>query len=254
MNLLILVTAVAAILAYFMFGLTDIVVANSAGQIVNSKLSQALGVVNSDKLCFTNPVNMPSSITYFGNSREFYYAMKISRFPAQTVPGENNTLIFSIVNRRDIDKIIAAKSTDIDAEIILFDWDGKTGILSPVPNDTDPENSAIIIDPHAEVPVNSFVLIKEVFDGKSYLYIIACNFGSGGSFDVDCYKRPSDLRCHSDCLVSISNPNCEQYPSAEIHSQCQLNMQQAWQKINSGIYYQNNEIVKAHESSCLPKP
>ena len=79
MNLLILVTAVFAIVAYFMLGLTDVVVANSALQIANAKAEQALGIVNSDKLCFSSPVNVPSSIKYFGGSREFFYAMKTDK-------------------------------------------------------------------------------------------------------------------------------------------------------------------------------
>lgn len=196
MNLLILVTALFAIVAYFMFGLTDFFIATAATQIVNAKAEQALGIVNSDKLCFSSPVNIPSSIKYFGDSRDFYYALKISREPQATIPGKNNTLIFSIVNRRSQDTIVAAKSLDTDAEIILFGWDSKTGILSQ-------KKDTIVIDPHAEIPVNSFMVIKEVFRGKSYLYIIACSFTS----DI-CYAHMQDVR------VKIKN-GC--VPEVEAH-------------------------------------
>ena len=175
MNLLILVTALAAIIVYFMFGLTDIVVSNSAQQIVNAKAEQALGIANSNKQCFSTQINMPYSIKYFGSSREYFYAMKISRIPEITKEGENNTLIFAIANRQHMDKIIAAKSIDTDAEIVLFGIpDPETFELALQPS------TSIVIDPQAVTPITSFVLVKETYSGENYLYAIACSF-SGDS-------------------------------------------------------------------------
>ncbi|MDD5163663.1 MAG: hypothetical protein PHD95_05660 [Candidatus ainarchaeum sp.] len=202
MNLLILVTALFAIVAYFMFGLTDFFVASSATQMVNAKAEQALGIANSNKLCFSSPVNIPSAIKYFGGSKDFFYAMKISREPETTVSGENNTLIFSIVNRREQNRIIAAKSIDIDAEIILFEWsyDNATGI------DALKQKNSIVVDPQAANPQNSFMLIKETFKGKNYVYVISCSFTS----DI-CYGNMQDIRVKikSGCI-----PNVEAHDSS----------------------------------------
>jgi hypothetical protein len=193
MNLLILVTALFAIVAYFMFGLTDFFVASSATQMVNAKAEQALGIANSDKLCFSSPVNIPSVIKYFGDSKDFYYAMKISREPETTIPDKDNTLIFSIVNRREQNRVIAAKSIGIDAEIILFEWNSKEDILTQ-------KKDSILIDPQATVPVNSFMLIKETFKGKNYLYVIACSFTSN-----ICYGNMQDVRVKikNDCIPEV---------------------------------------------------
>lgn len=274
MNLLILVTAVFAVLAYFMFGVTDIVVANAAQQIANAKANQALGVVNSNKLCFVTPINMPSSITYFGDTREFYYAMKISREPetTQTDPGTgeklNNTLIFAIVNRNSPDRIIAAKSIDVDAEIILFNWDGKTGLIDQVPDtsaaDDDYAKKSIIIDPHAMVPVNSFVLVKEVYEQENYLYVIACQYGSTADVtNADCYDpitANTDFRCDSSCrtcapINTCDDPpydlTCQRVPSVIIHTQCQANMDEVRKRIDRLPGYQIVDEVPDHPSSCL---
>lgn len=187
MNLLILVTALFAIVAYFMMGLTDVVVGQSAQQIANSKSEQALEIINSDKLCFSSPVNIPSSIKYFGDSKEFYYTMKISRTPVKSVPGKPNTLIFSIANRKTPEKIIAASSVNIDAEIVLFSWkaDFETGTTEEFLQKED----SVFIDPHAAEPVTSFMLVKEVYNGKKYLYIIACSFRANY-----CYANMQDVR------------------------------------------------------------
>ncbi|MBN1940858.1 MAG: hypothetical protein JW772_01615 [Candidatus Diapherotrites archaeon] len=242
MNLLILVTAVFAIIAYFMFALVNIVIVMAAQEIVNEKANEAWGVVNAETHCFQKPINIQPYIRYFGASR-YYYAMKISRYPAETVPGEKNTLIFSIVERKQPDKIIAAKRIDIDAEVVLFGWKGSDGL------DILEETQIIVLDPQAEVPSNSFVLVKEVHDDKTYLYIIACAFGSGGSTFVDCMENPDFVGCSS---FEEGRGNQGYVVSGNLGSLCLCNMQDVGMKINNAGACIANPNVPEHNSECFP--
>jgi len=176
LNLLILVTALFAIISFFMFALTQLMVANLAQEIARDAGETVFGVVTGEMLCRESSATFPEFIEYFGGlmpARRFYYVMKIKRFPDVPEEGKLNSLIFQISSRKEPEKIVASSSIDVNAEILLYDWDPVTDIMSVSSSlDIDPESSGISTK-------NSLVLVKEIYEGKAYLHVIACSSSAG---------------------------------------------------------------------------
>jgi len=199
LNLLILVTASFAIVAYFMFGLTDVIISNSAQQIVSAYSEKSASVITSDSLCFKTEVTVPQHISYFGgfeSAKRFFYLMHIDRFPEDYDESKLTSVIFSISDRKDRDKLRAAGKVDVSAEVIFYDWNPTE--LNTVNAGAD----SITLDPQSAVMrKDSFILIKEVLAGKNYLHIIACSSSSTGSIceanltTVACEKLGRDSTC-----------------------------------------------------------
>ena len=99
LNLLILVTATFAIIAYFMFGISDQIINSAAQQTVGAYSGKAANVITSQSLCFKTDATIPPNISYFGglnDAKRFFYLMNISRFPEEYDPDELTSVIFSI--------------------------------------------------------------------------------------------------------------------------------------------------------------
>lgn len=171
LNLLILVTALFGIIAFFLFVLTDMMVARSAQQMVNDLVETTAGITTGDAFCKEETVTIPEEITYFSGKR-FYYIMKISREPAEYDPQYFSKLIFKVAARKEQSKFIATNSYDMNAEILLYQWPVAGGTIA---SDLK-EQSSIILDPMSETTAsNSVKLIKEVYNGENFLHVIACN-------------------------------------------------------------------------------
>ena len=212
LNLLILVTAMFAIIAFFMFSLSDIVVSNLAQQLVKEQSETVFGLVSGEILCRKSDVTIPESIQYFGGmmpSKRFYYVMHVKRYPEVPQEGSLNTLIFQVASRKEPDMIIATSSIDLNASIFLYDWNPETDIME--------EKSSMTIDPESMVTVkNSMVLVKEVYQGKNYLHIIACssdsglcerNLGRAACWVSTCSDNPRESTCFplaENCATKIS--------------------------------------------------
>lgn len=176
LNLLILVTALFAIISFFMFTLTTGVVSKLAQEELNKHSTSIQGVLYGGDACYNSSIVVPECIEYFGGitpARCFYYVMYIKRYPPEgAVEGKLNTLILQIASRTDKTKIIATSSFDVNAEILLFDWDPRTSTLM--------ESDTIMIDPESGGTIkDTAVFYKEVFGGKKYLHIIACSSSKG---------------------------------------------------------------------------
>jgi len=177
LNLLILVTALFAIISFFMLSLADIVVSNLAQQMANDYTTAVQGIALGDNICRTSSTTVPESIQYFGGlmpAQRFYYVLYIKRYPPEGASeGKPNSLIFQVASRREKEKIIATSSLELNATILLYDWD-------PV-NDTFVEKDTIMVDPESKgvATKNSVYYVKEIFQGKKYLHIIACSSYGG---------------------------------------------------------------------------
>ncbi len=94
-----------------------------------------------------------------------------------------NLLIFSVYDRSEVKryfekpdyepKAIAANSFRTNAEVHLYSkhYDGFAYSGSPF-EDTNPY---VFVDPQAEIPVDSLFFVKEVENGVTKLYVIACS-------------------------------------------------------------------------------
>ncbi|MEK6958017.1 MAG: hypothetical protein AABW99_03505 [archaeon] len=183
MNLLILVTAIFAIVSFFTFGLTDITKVNEAGAVASRIAEKSFALVSSPNYCFSDRYVLDNEIMVAGSG--YYYVLKISKtavIPQNSISGEPvNVVVFSVYPRTEIKnqygdssyaaKAIAADSFRTEAEIHLYSqtYNGTTY------EDAIQEQDELYVDPQAQIPFNSVEFIKEVDEGQPKLYIIACN-------------------------------------------------------------------------------
>ncbi len=174
LNLLILVTALFAIITFFMFRLTDIMVSRSAQQMVNDYVETVAGITSGDSLCFKHTMTLPESISYFGGiqqSKRFYYIVEVSREPREYDPEYISKVIFKVASRKEQDKFIATDSFDLNAQIYLYQWPTGEGMVL----DDIEMQGTVKLDPKSIAVADSMVLVKELFAGKNYLHIIVCS-------------------------------------------------------------------------------
>lgn len=213
LNLLILVTAIFAIISFFALGLTEISKVKIASEEVSRVKEQSFALVSSPSYCFSGAYSLPDRLSIAGSS--FYYVLGISKREITTKDGTVNTLIFSIYPREEVKKrfqenstyvakAIAADSFRTKADIRLYSelyhgsyYDG--GIF----NAGDLGADDLWVDPQAVVPVNRVEFVKEIQGGKATLYVIACN-------SALCPARKSELgkRMHPPTLTEQGEFPC----------------------------------------------
>ncbi len=177
MNLLILVVAIFAIVAFFTFGLADIIKIKESELVLDRVTKKAYALVNSPSYCDSAYHYLPRAITVTGE--DFYYVMKISKGTIELAGGEDtNILIFSVFSRKDQTNALAANSFRTKAAIWIFskDYDGKeySGSIENVCDSPD-EGCSAVLDPQARGKQDALVLVKEVIGGLPILYVIPCN-------------------------------------------------------------------------------
>jgi len=184
LNLLILATAIFAIVGFFAIGLTGISKVNEASELASRMKEKADALANSASYCISDSYPVPNELYVAGN--EFYYVLVVSKEIIELEDGgEVNTLIFSVYSRSEMErsfdisdykaKAIAATSLRTKADLRLFgtDYDeGKVFTGSII------EQDPIYIDPQAVNPTTHLYFVKEVVGGEPTLYVIGCGPGS----------------------------------------------------------------------------
>ncbi len=166
LNLLIFVTAIFAIVAFFTFVLVKIVQTNELNLLLDRVKVKSEALVNSPSYCDTTFYYFPPEVKVSGDP--FFYTVRISK-QATEVNGEDlQYLIFSAFARRDKEfkDALSADSLKTAANLVIFSHEPLLRIL-------DDDESAVV-DPQAKPPLNAIGLVKEVVGGKATLYIVPC--------------------------------------------------------------------------------
>lgn len=194
MNLLILVTAMFAIIGFFTIGLTDLSEIREASNLVQRLRGKANSLANlSSTICFSDSYELPKEFYVAGG--EYYYVLQISKVTVGEDLDES-LLIFSVYPRTEIKKsyaitdydyipkAIAANSFKTKAKIYLYSqeyvYDAPANILDysgAISEAIETDGiQQIFVDPQAaEVPANQLEFIREVNNGEASLHLIACN-------------------------------------------------------------------------------
>lgn len=197
MDLLILVTALFAIIAFFAFGRCDAACNSQARESLNELTERATSILNSTASCQETVLTLPN---YFpcncsGDDRIFY-RMVISRLDS-TDPDDPHTLVFTIFNRKT-NKVMASRSAQTNSEVLLYYWNRSSGALEFNPTGAtgnllnDGYETAggriknLLLDPQGKPvngidPVNEAVIIKELFNNREYVHVIPCAVTSSNS-------------------------------------------------------------------------
>ncbi len=184
-NLLILVAAIFAIVAFFALGLTDIAKSKEASELVFRVSEKSFALASSSTYCAGDAYVLDPELSVAGSS--FYYVMKVSKEQVSVGGEKLNVLIFSIYPRDEIrksfensgyePKAVAANSFRTRAELHLLSrsYDrGRDYIAGSGPGGFD-DGKYFYADPQAITPADTLHFIKEVKDGKTSLYVIGCN-------------------------------------------------------------------------------
>ncbi len=173
MNLLIMVTAIFAIVAYFMIFVNQGTVGRQANGILTNMVEETQGVISSSGQCHQSIVRIPRYIQTVGSTSlggRVRFTIRINKIVQGT--GTEKIVSYSLwTGKGDNAEAIAAKpfSTSAD-EVYLLQWRTDSGFS------IDPPSAEIFLDPNgAPVPMDSLMLIKEVYLGKTYLYIFPCS-------------------------------------------------------------------------------
>ena len=183
MNLLILVTAIFAIVGYFTLGLSDIAIVNESAELVGRLREKAFALTSSPNYCFSDRYTLQDDLRVAGST--FYYVLKISKAQVQTDESDEpvNILIFSIYPREEIKKFysdsdyvpkaIAAESFRTKSELHLYSkqYNGTTY------NDPVIETDEFYADPQAIRKGNGLEFIKEIHEGEAKFYVLLCEVG-----------------------------------------------------------------------------
>ena len=182
LNLLILVTAIFAIVAYFSFWLGESMVSQQALQIINRYARNAENVIFAPNQCNVTSVTIPAWINFFGNietGNRFFYLLDISKIEnvSTTAGGKPmNNLIVSVLDKKT-KNVVAAKSFGTTATIRLFSWNPKNDELAEL---LPPDKNTTLNPQSAPSPTNSVYLVKEIYNGEPFFYVIPCSSQAHG--------------------------------------------------------------------------
>ncbi len=191
LNLLILVTAIFAIVAFFAASLTEIAKVKEAAQLASKITEESSSLLLFSNYCFTDSIQIPDKLAIAGSS--YYYVLKVSTQELDDGSGGTiNVLIYSIFPREEIKKsfqssdyvpkAIAADSFRTKADIHIYSlgrYNG-TGYEGTGGGAIVTDETSVYVDPQAENPKNSLEFVKEVVGGKKSFYVIACNKDAAG--------------------------------------------------------------------------
>lgn len=169
MNLLILVIALFSIVAFFTLSLSNVILQNNAG-LVLEKISKEVGIsLSSSTYCDRLVVNIPPFISGFGNNK-LIYKLKVSSIDDDSNAFNGNFLIFSIRDSQDEKFIISSNAIKTNAQLHVFELDVAW-------NEVDPEIGATF-NPQAIVSTDALGIVKRVIDGKKHVFVFPCNISS----------------------------------------------------------------------------
>ena len=170
-NLLILVVALFTIVVYFTFGFQDVLIKEIARQEVDKILKQAAYLFDSENICGTIELSIPEKLqTAAGQG--YYFVMEIRAMDV----GEFNSLIFSVIERSQYflskrkgeePPISASGRKNLSAELHIFSLNEDDELC--------PSHSSILGGNIGAIPIDNIVIVKEVYKGDEYIYIIPCS-------------------------------------------------------------------------------
>jgi hypothetical protein len=219
MQMLFFAVGIGVVAFLFLNFVTSIGLQKNADALIVSNLKIISDQTNSDLLCSFKQTSIPDKLVHGVGSAPFFYDLE---FVTQEVPtGDSfnppvNTLILRLIEHKaskDSSKInvVSARSITSEAEFILID-PSFLADLTPL-NESTYKVPTISLYPRAAstqgtaAAPNGFVVLKEVVNGRKFVYIIPCasekepNNCLMNVFRVGCYKLKQKPDKTSDTLI-----------------------------------------------------
>ena len=212
MQMLFFAVGIAVVAFMFLNFVSIIGLQRSADALLNYDIKLVSDQTTADLLCSFKQTTIPDKIVYGVNSAPFFYDLEfikqiVTQGDETTLP--TNILIMRVSEHQSAKnadptkkRVISAKSIVSEAEFILID-PVFLADLSPL-NETSYNVNSISLYPRAAstqgtaASPNGFVALREVVNGRKYIYIIPCasekepNNCLMNIFRVGCYKLKTE--------------------------------------------------------------
>ncbi|MFA5357664.1 MAG: hypothetical protein WC308_01960 [archaeon] len=234
MNMLLFATGIFVIALAFLFFIQGRDLTTAATNLLQQNVLTIGGQINQDALCSRKVVGIPDRLRYGINESALYEIdfQVVNIYAGSSSEPKKNELILSLYNNElgktnPNRKVVASQSVTTDADIVLISDEVVRLNLSQIePTVYDIGNmnlsgpKPLVLFPRAEIPVDSFYIVKEISDGNKTLYIIPCTSSILGN----CAKVLSEVGCYKAMLGNYQDnqkiPSCfvNDYLSDDISS------------------------------------
>jgi hypothetical protein len=174
-------------------------------------VEETQGVVSSTGQCHADIVRVPRYIQTVGTTSlggRLRFTVRVNKIEQ----GNEKIVSYSLwTGKGSNEKAVAAQlfATTADA-VYLYPWEKSGAGLVILPPDEE-----ISFDPNGAPPADSLMLIKEVYLGKTYLYIVPCSSEGGAAGGDWCYanyvgptgfQTQEPLKSRTPAGISCENP------------------------------------------------
>ncbi len=180
--MLLFAVAIAVIALLFYDFVSRIGLNDSANAMLLTNTKLIGDQLGGDVLCSFKSTTIPDRLIFGINNNPFYYDLQFSKSSFGEGDEKQNILILRVAehkSNKSKENIVAAKSIETDAEIVLVDTNFLQELSGIIPQTYNVDS--IFLYPRAasrsEVKAsspNAFVALKEIKDSNKTLYIIPC--------------------------------------------------------------------------------
>ena len=208
MNMMVFATGIFIVAYIFLMFISGAGEANAALELLQSKAKVIEDQLNTDSLCSLKLQSIPDTLQRGIGADYLFYEMKFT----STWLGEKKSSLVLSISERNQDSVIASKSVTMLANIILIDSEYLEEGL-PVDDyfyDTSKAGvqNSIALYPRGTLAPNSYVALKEVYEGETNLYIIPCSSRSTESCDQAIIKTGCYLFKEREKGIGETVPSC----------------------------------------------
>lgn len=180
LNLLIFVTAIAAIVIFFMATVNSSMKARQSYELVYKIAKEVKTGIENESYCTVKFINIPKTIqTNSGGADSFNmrYKLNISSFPGS---GNSKTIVLAVLDRKEKPKIYATEKIDYNGDFLLFESESCSNFPDCVIKKSQTNLYSVNYDPSKIDSIDTQLLfVKTITDGKPIAYLIPCLKKSG---------------------------------------------------------------------------
>lgn len=196
-NLLIFVTAVFALMLWFLSSIQTNAISEASSQIAQFVITEIDEGIKSESTCSFTQFTIPQYLTAFGvtsNSGGRLYQLKLSSVKIEegTNAGKN-LIVASIYEKKNEPKLFAARSLVTNSNVKIYDEEAAEKI-NPIEYMLNPRA--------APYPIDTISVIKEVYKGQTTIYLIPCS-----SLQRNCFENIKRIGC-AKLIIETEIPGC----------------------------------------------
>jgi hypothetical protein len=203
LNLLIFVTAIAAIVIFFIATFNSSMKTRQSYELVYKVGKEIKTGIENESYCTVKFITIPKTIqTNSGNSDTFNMRYKLN-VSAYSVGDDSKRLVLTVMDRKEKPKIYAAYDIDYNGSIALYASESCTDILNC--NITKSQNFSVDFDPSKRDSIDTQILFAKIIsNGNPIIFLIPC-LEKKGIYTCRKFINTEDLKTLIPCLNIVSD-------------------------------------------------